>query len=176
MSSALRGLACGSSGSLMLCGDPAHCSEFRAQFAHKRLLVFIISIQLSPGIPAASNLLFWGLGRLHKLASLRRHILHSLLDRMAATPARSAVCCPCAFPRHQHSHCQPLTKLSALQVPENPRRQMPRGDESNPRSKRLEKEMHKQLLEPQEAGMLKTNLGSGIGGVSHSVRKSQSYT
>jgi len=38
---------------------------------------------------------------------------------------------------------------------------MPRWDESRQRSKRLEKEMHKQLLEPHKAGMLKTNLGSG---------------
>lgn len=38
---------------------------------------------------------------------------------------------------------------------------MPRGNESGPRSKRLEEEMHKQLLKPQEAGVLKTNLGSG---------------
>jgi len=38
---------------------------------------------------------------------------------------------------------------------------MPRGNESGPRSKRLEEEIHKQLLKPQEAGVLKTNLGSG---------------
>lgn len=38
---------------------------------------------------------------------------------------------------------------------------MPRGDESSPGSKRLEKEMHEQFLEPQEAGMLKTGLVSG---------------
>lgn len=37
---------------------------------------------------------------------------------------------------------------------------MPRGNESGPRSKGLEEEMHKQLLKPQEAGVLKTNLGS----------------
>lgn len=40
---------------------------------------------------------------------------------------------------------------------------MPRGHESSSRSKRLEKEMHKQFLEPQEAGMLKkTDLVSGF--------------
>lgn len=38
---------------------------------------------------------------------------------------------------------------------------MPRGDESSPRSKRLEEEMHEQFLESQEAGELKTDLGSG---------------
>lgn len=62
MTSALLGLALRQLfGPLLLCREPPHCSEFRAQFAHRHLLVFIIGSQPSPGIAAVSHRLFWGL-------------------------------------------------------------------------------------------------------------------
>lgn len=82
-------------------------------FAHRHP-----SSEPAAGLHPASLLLpicrFGVLGDFHKLASSRFHILHSLLDRMAAIPAKqgsgSPSYCPSVFPRHQHSHCRPLTK------------------------------------------------------------------
>lgn len=120
MFSALLGLALRQLfGSLLLCRDLPHCSEFRAQFAHRHLLVFIIGSQPLPGITAASNLLFGVWGDFHKLVSLKLRILHSLRQDgsnsckavVGCTQPRSPGYCLCAFPRHQRSYCQPLTKL-----------------------------------------------------------------